>query len=751
MIFLKNKTYKKAKLLSSMILLLVLLVTGCKHQITTNVEPEKEAFAYITLHIKTGTYGLQASPDIDDDILDNLSFTVTAKNTSTNKDPSTIDDDDFFTLLGSNTDGSYDYKIKLTPGVWDITVSGMYNDQKILHGEKNITVKSNGSYDDDIKVDFIRATNGYIDLTIDVDTVPSITKLKITNSGSSTLNTTYPVEVQNGKRIIKIAPGGSIPYGTYSPVLTFCTEDDSSDIAIISLPEVITVTQNMTTKYWFKSSRNPFLTDSDEDGHSAFVITPALITETINTIFYVNGNSTVGKAANTGSDYSTPLNNIANAFKRINAINNNDYGQGIQRNFIIFIDERAAGNELIADHPLNLSIYPIDSTAPTKLAISGTFTAGKNVNLTIDNFTLSGNFICDDDSTVTVNNSTFSRSLTAGHNPDGADPAVKNESTITVNNCTITNTVYCYASSDNSEKCTINASNSTFKNTITNYGNFTANSCNMEKNLNCWGSSSFSLSATATESKSLKGPVILNNSSTATFKNIAINDSITLKNDSSGVFENVELAKNVEAQSTKDSNNQVTEHSAITFAGTTKFTSASDYTLTLRDGVVLKIKDIETGTSKLASIKLDSPSPNLTVIRPADTEQEITSENIERFEIHNPGYYLAYNGTAKTGIVKLSSIQIKEPTFGGCTIHLTTDLTQPDSPYTITVKDRDNNDLVITSVKQYLGTTEISGVTADGTNTQKTITLQRYDNEIYGLEIRFLYKNIEYGEMLTIR
>ena len=67
-----------------MLLLLVLLAAGCKHQITTNVEPEKEAFAYITLHIKMGTYGLQASPDIDDDILDNLSFTVTAKDTDTN-------------------------------------------------------------------------------------------------------------------------------------------------------------------------------------------------------------------------------------------------------------------------------------------------------------------------------------------------------------------------------------------------------------------------------------------------------------------------------------------------------------------------------------------------------------------------------------------------------------------------------------------------------------------------------------------
>ena len=749
MIFLKNKMNKKAKLLSSIILLLILLTAGCKHQITTTPEPANEAFAYITLHIKMGINGLQASPDIDSDILSTLSFTVTAKDQN-NREPSTKSDSDFFTPLANSSADSFDYKIKLEPGVWTITITGVYNDNKILQGTKTITVKSNGSYDDDIKIDFINSTNGNIDLAIDVTAVPAITKLKISNSGNSSLNnsTGYPVEVQNGKRIIKIAPGNSIPYGTYNPILTFCTEDDTSDIALISLPEVITVTQNMTTKYWFKSARNPFLTDSDEAGHSSFVVTPALISEALNTIFYVNGNTTVGKASNTGSDYSAPLNNITNAFKRINASNNNDYSLGIQRNYIIFIDDRAAAGELIADHPLNLSIYPIDNTS---LAISGTFTVGKNVNLTINNFTLSGNFTCDDDSTVNVTNSTFSRSLYAGHNPEtaAADSTVKNESSITLSNCTITNTVFCYASSNGNEKCTINATNCTFKNTITNYGNFTATSCNMEKNLACWGSSSFSDIGAAAGNNSITSTVILNNSSSATFKNIAINDAVTLKNASNGVFENVVFAKNVEAQSTKDGNT-VTEHSTITFAGTTRFATAATNTLTLREGVVLKIKELDNETSKLASIVVATPSPSLTVIQSA-TDDDITLAQVNRFEIHNPGYYLAYDSTSKKGIVKLSSIQVIEPTFGGCTIHLTTDLTQPNAPYTITVTDKNDSPLVITSVKQYLGNTWISSVTAEGTETQKTITLQRYANEVYGLEIRFLYNNIEYGEMLTIK
>ena len=755
MIFLKNKMNKKAKLLSSMILLLILLTAGCKHQITTTPEPANEAFAYITLHIKMGINGLQASPDIDSDILSTLSFTVTAKDQN-NREPSTKSDSDFFTPLASSSADSFDYKIKLEPGVWTITITGVYNDNKILQGTKTITVKSNGSYDDDIKIDFINSTNGNIDLAIDVTAVPSITKLKISNSGNSSLNnsTGYPVEVQNGKRIIKIAPGNSIPYGTYNPILTFCTEDDTSDIALISLPEVITVTQNMTTKYWFKSARNPFLTDSDEAGHSSFVVTPALISEALNTIFYVNGNSTVGKAGNTGSDYSNPLNNISNAFKRINASNNNDYSLGIQRNYIIFIDDRAAAGELIADHPLNLSIYPIDNTS---LAISGTFTVGKNVNLTINNFTLSGNFTCDDDSTVNITNSTFSRSLYAGHNPEtaAADSTVKNESSITLSNCTITNTVFCYASSNGNEKCTINATNCTFKNTITNYGNFTATSCNMEKNLACWGSSSFSDIGAAAGNNSITGTVILNNSSSATFKNIAINDAVTLKNASNGVFENVVLAKNVEAQSTKDGNT-VTEHSTITFAGTTKFATAATNTLTLRDGVVLKIKDIDDETSKLASIVVATPSPNLNVIQSA-TDDDITQAQVNRFELHNNGYYLAYDNTSKKGIVKLSSIQIIEPTFGGCTIHLTGEIpvvgqSTATNEITVTVTDPNNTALVITSVKQYLGNTLItSASTTQGTETQKIITLQRSENEVYGLEIRFLYNNIEYGEMLTIK
>ncbi|MBO4857759.1 MAG: hypothetical protein J5527_04535 [Treponema sp.] len=751
MIFLKNKMNKKAKLLSSIILLLILLTAGCKHQITTTPEPANEAFAYITLHIKMGINGLQASPDIDSDILSTLSFTVTAKDQN-NREPSTKSDSDFFTPLASSSADSFDYKIKLEPGVWTITITGVYNDNKILQGTKTITVKSNGSYDDDIKIDFINSTNGNIDLAIDVTAVPSITKLKISNSGNSSLNnsTGYPVEVQNGKRIIKIAPGNSIPYGTYNPILTFCTEDDTSDIALISLPEVITVTQNMTTKYWFKSARNPFLTDSDEDGHSSFVVTPALISEALNTIFYVNGNTTVGKAGNTGSDYSAPLNNITNAFKRINASNNNDYSLGIQRNYIIFIDGKAAAGELIADHPLNLSIYPIDNTS---LAISGTFTVGKNVNLTINNFTLSGNFICDDDSTVNVTNSTFSRSLYAGHNPEtaAADSTVKNESSITLSNCTITNTVYCYASSNGNEKCTIDATNCTFKNIVTNYGNFTANSCNMEMKLACWGSSSFSDIGTAAGNNSITGTVILNNSSSATFKNIAINDAVTLKNTSNGVFENVVFAKNVDAQST------------ITFAGTTRFATAATNTLTLRDGVVLKIKDIDDETSKLASIVVATPSPNLNVIQSA-TDDDITQAQVNRFELHNNGYYLAYDSTSKKGIVKLSSIQIIEPTFGGCTINIDGNMSSGDSDSDIyllvrsnsaqnikvTVKGPDGKLLKINSVKQYLGKSIVSSST-ETLETEKEILFERSYEETYGLEVRFIYNNIEYSEMLTVK
>ena len=71
---------------------------------------------------------------------------------------------------------------------------------------------------------------------------------------------------------------------------------------------------------------------------------------------------------------------------------------------------------------------------------------------------------------------------------------------------------------------------------------------------------------------------------------------------------------------------------------------------------------------------------------------------------------------------------------------------------TVTVTDPNNTALVITSVKQYLGNTLItSASTTQGTETQKIITLQRSENEVYGLEIRFLYNNIEYGEMLTIK
>ena len=775
------KSKIKNILISSLIFVAVVLTAGCKHNLTDSASTSTEAsIKYTILQLNLGNSGRQASPSLDEDILTNLKFKVTAKNhdsTSKLRTPSESSSDDFF-VHNEGSSNPYEYKIKLDKGNdWDVTVTGYYGDPEnngveILKGEKTVSVKTNGSYFDEIELFFITSGTGNVDLEIDVTDVPEIDNLKITLSGSSVLNGTYTAPAttdSNGKRIIHIAPVGGITAYNYNPILSFCTADD---VTIISIPETITVTKNMTTKYWFKSAKNPFLSDPDENGYSSFVLTRKLISKSLNTIFYINGNTSIGKAGNSGNDYSSQLNNLENAFNRINAINNNDYGQAtsdndfkqhFQRDFIIFVTERAVApgsstDPFTADHPLNLSIYTIGTT---KLPVTNYLKIGRNINLTMENLTINNAFTCDDNSTVQAENVTFSKQIYAGHDPgNNTTDEIHNRVTLTMTNCTIGAATTCYASTDEQEKCSVIATGCTFSNSLTNKGTVTAKDTNIDKNYTGSGSSSLVLETINKESNTLKGSVTLEDSASATIRNTSIgveagNNSIIIKNSSSATLENVEITKNIDAQS------------SITFLGNTHFTgdisSASSYVLSLKNNVVLKIGDMLPGTNKLAAIKVATPSSNLPVIQAIDN-QEATKAQIDRFELHNNGYYLDYDETSKKGVVKLSWAQIKEPTVGGCTINITGNISTGDDgicllgrgdlPQSIkvTAADRDGNALIITSVKQYLGNTVISSA-PDSTlpQTEKTISFERSKKETYGLEIRFKYNEIEYSEMFTVK
>lgn len=746
-------------LFSSFILMAIAFTLGCKHNTTVNT-PENTV-QYVILKLNPGFAGRQASPMLDQEILDNLEFEVTAKNHNTGRTAPTSSDEDFF-APNENSNDPYEYKIKLDSGIdWDVTVTGLYNDEEILKGSTLVSVKSNGSYHVEIQLYFISSGIGDVDLEIDVTAVPDIAKLKISKSGNTTLNTTFDAVEEGEKRIIHIREGG-ITAGNFTPVLSFCTADD---ITIISIPETITVSKNMTTKYWIKSARNPFLSEPDSNGDSSFVITRSLITQALNTVFYVNRTSGVGNVNNSGNDYSNPLNNIENAFQRINVNNNNDFIQGLQRDYIIFVEAGAAAASLKADHPLNLFIYTLGEE---KLELTGTLKTEKNINLTFENFIVSSAFYCDDNSSVSASNVTFRRNVYVGHDPNAtdADPSVSNTASLTLTNgCSIGNTTYCWASTDGTEKCSITATDCTFNNSVTNYGNLTATRSGIEKNkLECNGSSTTSFTALSTARKNIKGSVTLNNSSTASFTNMNLGaditsaSSVTLNNTSSAVFENVEINKSLDAKA----------GSQVTFAGSTHFTgdvtSANSSTLNLASGVILKIKDVEAGNDKLAAIKAASPSSNLTIIQAAEEGQTLTEAQINRYELHNPGYYLAYDETNSEGIIKLSSMQIKEPTFGGCTINIAGDKTTSstgiisigrdtdtgEKPLVITVTDPAGNALTVTNVTQYLGKKDIQSATGSAA-TERTISFKCSELETYGLEIRFKFNEIEYSTMLTVK
>ncbi len=785
-----RKSKIKNILISSLILAVAVLTAGCKHNLTDNNNSSAESsFEYVILKLNLGLSGRQASPSLDEDVLTHLRFKVTAKNHATNKTATTVNDEDFF-VHNQGSDNPYEYKIKLDSGIdWDVTVTGYYGDPsegiEILQGEKLVSVQSNGSYFEEIELFFITtsktANSGNVDLEIDVTAVPEITNLKILQSGNGNLNGTYSVtEEAAGKRIIHITPVKAITSGNYNPILSFCNADD---VTIISIPETITVTKNMTTKYWFsstqnqsKATRNPFLSAPDSNGYSTFVLTHELISQSLNTIFYISGNTSIGKATNSGNDYSSQLNNLDNAFKRINAINNNDYGQAssdsdfiqhFQRNFIIFVSERAvapgtSASPFTADHPLKLSIYPIGTA---RLPVTNYLKVGRNINLTMENLTINNAFTCDDNSTVLAENVNFSKAIYVGHDAaNNTTDEIHNTAILSMINCsTIGGVVYCYASADGSEKCSITATNCTFNNSLTNKGNVIATDTNIDKNYSGSGGSTLVLvtSDNNSESNYIKGSVTLENTASAIIRNTRIGEEVTqtnsinIKNTSSATLENVEITKGIDAQS------------SITFLGNTHFTgnisSESSSVLSLKDGVVLKIGDMSTGTSKLAAIKVASPSSNLPVIQ-AIEGQEATSAQIARFELHNPGYYLGYDAATKKGIVKLSWGQIQEPTFGGCTIHITGNITSGDDDIwilargenpqsiTVTAKDSANNPLVIKSVKQYLGNSVISS-TPESTveQTQKTLSFERSIKETYGLEITFIYNEIEYSEMFTVK
>ena len=786
-----RKSKIKNILITSLILAVVGLTAGCKHNLTDNNNSSAESSVkYVVLKLNLGLSGRQASPSLDADVLSNLHFKVTAKNHATKKTATTVNDADFFVHNQGSTN-PYEYKIKLDSGIdWDVTVTGYYGDPsegiEILKGEKLVSVQANGSYFEEIELFFITSNTGTVDLEIDVTDVPEITNLKI-SQGNTNLNGTYTATTEaDGKRIIHITPDNPISAGNYNPILSFCNTDD---VTIISIPETITVTKNMTTKYWISPAqnqsnapRNPFLSAPDSNGYSTFVLTHELISQSLNTIFYI---SSTGKPGNSGNDYSSPLDKIENVFKRINAINNNDYGQAsndsdfeqhFQRNFIIFVTGTAvapgtSAAPLTADHPLNLSIYPIGTAS---VPVTNYFKIGRNINLTMESLTFNNAFTCDDNSTVQAQNITFGKQIYVGHDPaNDTTDEIHNTVRFSMTDCGVGTAAYCYASTDGLEKCLITATNCTFSNSLTNKGgNVIATDTNIERNYSGSGNSSLILitSDNNPESNYINGSVTLDDSSSAIIRNTKIgeglsqstNNSISIKSTSSAILANVEITKNIDAQS------------SITFLGNTHFTgsisSTSSYVLSLKQGVVLNIGDMDTGTSKLAAIKVATASssipitPNLPVIQAIDG-QEATQAQINRFELHNPGYYLGYDAATKKGIAKLSWGQIQEPTFGGCTIsfgegsNITSGdddiliLARGDNPQSITVKASDSagTPLVIKCVKQYLGKTVISSTPESTTLKAQTISFQRSIKETYGLEITFIYNEIEYSEMFTVK
>lgn len=784
-------TKKIKTILFSIGIIFILFISSCN--LFNTISDNEYATIYISVNSKSTFLTRAAIPVLPDEIV--YSFeAVSASYSSSVKNDTDSQPEGYF-------ENPTEFMLKLKPGIWDITATGSNTtNQAILTGSyEQLEVAANGEYHISIPVFFIKdsSKNGSCNLQIKT-TGTNIASLKITGTQNGTktnLDGTYNVTTDtNGDKIINISTTSSVMATNHSPVFTFYTNTNGTGtIVTVIAGETINVRQNMTTDTWYKTGNTLYLKYKDEnntDGKSGaadFILTQKIIDLLENSDIYVSAN---GSDDNDGSVW-LPYKTLGAAINRVNELNNVNFDakhsdSSIARKaFNIYCDgtiTQSTNIILNPDHDLNLTIKPkSNNSASINLGSNKiNYTATKSNTISIENIELNGeihlggetsveNYILELESVtgavnltnesynkVNANNTSFA-TITLGQNSDDSsivNPTEKAELTLT--GCTV-ETLNCYgtaSSGSQTNKCTITATNTIFNAACTCSGNFTATNCNLNSSLTLSKDSTFTFTGNSTTKNDIKALITISGNSTATIENAKIgtgitsgNDSIFLSdlaaNSSSLTLKNSEITKNLNASANQISGN-------IIFKGNTHFTgdvtSFTGYKLQLGNNAHFYVDNITATTnedsSKYAAIELVNPVPNQAVVVPW-SGTTFSQAQFNRFELHNPGYYLYYDSVDKQGKVKLSSVRIIEPELDGCILEIegitenngTYTLSDPNHTITVTAKDKENNNLQIEKIRQIIGGHEVES------SNENIITFDCSVAGTYILSIRFIYNN----------
>ena len=244
--------------------------------------------------------------------------------------------------------GNNIFRLEIEPGLWEVQVTGNKSEahssqssqssqwqlnEEILFGQDTVFVDEYGNYDVTIPVYFIEAGSGNVQLEIDV-TETFIDKLKLCGTNTN-LDKEYYRESDG---IIHINEA-SIPAGTYSAVLSFYQnlgDETSPNYAlVISLQEKLNVRKNLISNSWKKSGDTIYLLEeqnTEGDTKTKFVLTNQIITELVNSSFFVssadenqrklNFSETIPADSNAGS-WLDPFVTLQAAINKIIAVDNN--------------------------------------------------------------------------------------------------------------------------------------------------------------------------------------------------------------------------------------------------------------------------------------------------------------------------------------------------------------------------------------------------------------------------------------------